>query len=33
MNQRFPAWADDCVAKVICVRPQRRAASITVITD
>ena len=28
-----PACAADCVAKVICVRPARRAASITVITD
>jgi len=28
-----PACADDCVAKVICDRPARRAASITVITD
>ena len=25
--------ADDCVANVICVRPTRRAASITVTTD
>src|SRR6185369_4943014 len=30
---RVPPWAEDWVAKVICIRPERRAASITVMTD